>query len=241
MTAPKQLKFEDNVPDLTAADLKDDEILLNVKRIGVCGSEIHSYHGLHPSCIYPVVQGHEYSGVVVAVGKAVKGFALGDKATARPQLVCGECGPCRKGLYNICENLKVQAFHADGAAQDYFIVPQDRAVLLPADMPLDYGAMVEPVAVGAHATSRVPSMEGKNVVVSGAGTIGNLIAQFAKARGAKNIKFMCLIAAPEGVKVLTEAHPDVDVFIGSLDEKLNDHCYIVPGLGDAGDRLFGTK
>ena len=187
MTAPKQLKFEDNVPDLTAADLKDDEILLNVKRIGVCGSEIHSYHGLHPSCIYPVVQGHEYSGVVVAVGKAVKGFAPGDKATARPQLVCGECGPCRKGLYNICENLKVQAFHADGAAQDYFIVPQDRAVLLPADMPLDYGAMVEPVAVGAHATSRVPSMEGKNVVVSGAGTIGNLIAQFAKARGAKKV------------------------------------------------------
>ncbi len=63
---------------------------------------------------------------------------------------------------------------------------------------------------------------------------------FLKEKGAKNIKFMCLIAAPEGVKVLTEAHPDVDIFIGSLDEKLNDHCYIVPGLGDAGDRLFGT-
>ena len=63
---------------------------------------------------------------------------------------------------------------------------------------------------------------------------------FLKAKGAKNIKFMCLIAAPEGVKVLSEAHPDVDIFIGSLDEKLNDHCYIVPGLGDAGDRLFGT-
>ncbi|MBQ2941011.1 MAG: uracil phosphoribosyltransferase [Clostridia bacterium] len=73
-------------------------------------------------------------------------------------------------------------------------------------------------------------------------TGGSAVAaiDFLKARGAKNIKFMCLIAAPEGVKVLTEAHPDVDVFIGSLDEKLNDHCYIVPGLGDAGDRLFGT-
>ena len=74
-------------------------------------------------------------------------------------------------------------------------------------------------------------------------TGGSAVAaiDFLKARGAKNIKFMCLIAAPEGVKVLTEAHPDVDVFIGSLDEKLNDHCYIVPGLGDAGDRIFGTK
>lgn len=62
-----------------------------------------------------------------------------------------------------------------------------------------------------------------------------------KKRGAKNIKFMCLIAAPEGVDVLKEAHPDVDIYIAALDEKLNDHGYIVPGLGDAGDRLFGTK
>lgn len=62
-----------------------------------------------------------------------------------------------------------------------------------------------------------------------------------KKRGAKNIKFMCLIAAPEGVEVLKEAHPDVDIYIAGLDEKLNDHGYIVPGLGDAGDRLFGTK
>ena len=62
-----------------------------------------------------------------------------------------------------------------------------------------------------------------------------------KKRGAKHIKFMCLVAAPEGVKVFTEAHPDVDVYIAALDESLNDHGYIVPGLGDAGDRLFGTK
>ncbi len=62
-----------------------------------------------------------------------------------------------------------------------------------------------------------------------------------KTRGAKHIKFMCLIAAPEGVKALQEAHPDVDIFIAALDEKLNDHGYIIPGLGDAGDRLFGTK
>ncbi|PGL71292.1 uracil phosphoribosyltransferase [Bacillus sp. AFS055030] len=62
-----------------------------------------------------------------------------------------------------------------------------------------------------------------------------------KTRGAKNIKFMCLIAAPEGVEILQKAHPDVDIYIAALDEKLNDHGYIVPGLGDAGDRLFGTK
>ncbi|GAB0168988.1 uracil phosphoribosyltransferase [Lysinibacillus sp. CTST325] len=62
-----------------------------------------------------------------------------------------------------------------------------------------------------------------------------------KKRGAKSIKFMCLIAAPEGVKEIQEQHPGVDIYIAALDEKLNDHGYIVPGLGDAGDRLFGTK
>jgi len=62
-----------------------------------------------------------------------------------------------------------------------------------------------------------------------------------KNKGAKNIKLMCLIAAPEGLKYVTEEHPDVEIFTASIDERLNDHGYIVPGLGDAGDRLFGTK
>ncbi len=74
-------------------------------------------------------------------------------------------------------------------------------------------------------------------------TGGSAIAaiDFMKQRGVKNIKFLCLIAAPYGIEKLTEAHPDVDVYVAAVDEKLNDHCYIVPGLGDAGDRLFGTK
>lgn len=62
-----------------------------------------------------------------------------------------------------------------------------------------------------------------------------------KKRGAANIKFVCLVAAPEGVKKLQEAHPDIDIFTAALDDHLNEHGYIVPGLGDAGDRLFGTK
>lgn len=186
LTAPKTLEFRE-VADLKASDLKADEILINVKHIGICGSEIHSYHGLHPATFYPVVQGHEYSGIVVAVGSDVKTVKVGDKATARPQLVCGECGPCRRGQYNVCQNLRVQAFQADGAAQDLFIVPEDRVVRIPDDMPLEYAAMVEPVAVGAHASSRPHDLVGRNVVVSGAGTIGNLIAQFAKARGAKRV------------------------------------------------------
>lgn len=74
-------------------------------------------------------------------------------------------------------------------------------------------------------------------------TGGSAVAaiQMLKEKGCKNIRFMCIIAAPEGIKAMQEAHPDVELFIGALDEKLNDHGYIVPGLGDAGDRIFGTK
>ena len=64
---------------------------------------------------------------------------------------------------------------------------------------------------------------------------------FIKARGGKKIVFMCLIAAPEGIEVLQKAHPDVDIFIAAKDEGLNENAYILPGLGDAGDRLYGTK
>lgn len=62
-----------------------------------------------------------------------------------------------------------------------------------------------------------------------------------KEKGAKNIKLMCLVAAPEGVETINRDHPDVEIFVAALDEKLNDHGYILPGLGDAGDRIFGTK
>lgn len=175
------------VPAPKAEELGPHQILINVKRIGICGSEIHSYHGQHPATFYPVVQGHEYSGIVTAVGPEVTVCKPGDKVTARPQLVCGECAPCRRGQYNVCEHLRVQAFQADGAAQDFFVVDDDRVVRLPDDMPLDYGAMVEPAAVGAHAAARAGDLRGKNVVVSGAGAIGNLVAQAVISAGAKKV------------------------------------------------------
>lgn len=185
LVEPKHIEFKE-VAEPKAADLTAHQVLVNIKRIGICGSEIHSYHGLHPATFYPVVQGHEYSGVVMAVGSEVTVCKPGDHITARPQLVCGKCNPCKRGQYNVCEHLRVQAFQADGAAQDFFVVDDDRVAKLPDGMSLDYGAMIEPSAVGAHASNRT-DVKGKNVVVSGAGTIGNLIAQFCIARGAKNV------------------------------------------------------
>ena len=185
LVEPKHIVFKE-VAEPKASDLTAHQVLVHIKRIGICGSEIHSYHGLHPATFYPVVQGHEYSGVVVAVGNEVTVCKPGDHITARPQLVCGKCNPCKRGQYNVCEHLRVQAFQADGCAQDYFVVDDDRVVKLPEGMSLDYGAMIEPSAVGAHASNRT-DVKGKNVVVSGAGTIGNIVAQFCIARGAKNV------------------------------------------------------
>ena len=167
--------------------LKENEILLRIKKIGICGSDIHVYNGKHPATTYPVIQGHEYSAVVEKVGKSVVKAIPGIKATGRPQLVCGECGPCKRGQYNACQKLKVQGFQAPGVAQDLFVIDEDRLVVFPDSMTFEQGAMVEPAAVGAHSTSRASDLNGKNVVVSGAGTIGNLVAQFAKLRGARKI------------------------------------------------------
>jgi L-iditol 2-dehydrogenase/threonine 3-dehydrogenase len=184
MTSPGVIEYKDvAIP----AKLKPKEILLKIQRIGVCGSDIHVFHGEHPATPYPVVQGHEYSATIEAIGDGVKIAKVGQRATARPQLTCGKCGPCLRGQYNACQVLKVQGFQAAGVAQEYFVIPEDRLVVFPDSMSFEHGAMIEPAAVGAHSTSRSKGLEGKNVVVSGAGTIGNLVAQFAKARGAKKV------------------------------------------------------
>lgn len=101
------------------------------------------------------------------------------------------------------------------------LLPVEYYVKLPADIAERDLILVDPMlATGGSAIEAVNSL---------------------KKRGAKKIRFMCLIAAPEGVKAMTEAHPDVDIYIAAIDEKLDEKGYIVPGLGDAGDRLYGTK
>ncbi len=184
MTKPGEIEFKE-VPELGKVD--KGEIKLKIQKIGVCGSDIHVYHGKHPFTPYPVIQGHEYSGEVVEVGEMVTRVKLGDKATARPQQVCGKCPPCLRGDYNICNNLKVEGFQAPGTAQDYFILPEDRVIKLPESLTYEQGAIVEPAAVGAHSTGRASDLVGKNVVVIGAGPIGNLVAQFVRARGAGKV------------------------------------------------------
>jgi len=163
------------------------QVQIEVKRIGVCGSDIHVFHGKHPFVTYPLIQGHEFSGVISAIGEGVEGVSMGDKVTATPQEVCGVCAPCKRGQYNACEELKVRGFQAPGCAQDFFVTEIEKLVKLPVDFTFEQGAFVEPVAVAVHSTGRFGDLTGKNVVVAGAGTIGNFVAQACKCRGAKNV------------------------------------------------------
>ena len=180
MTSPGTIEFRQVEP----VSPKSDEVLIRIHRIGVCGSDIHVYHGLHPYTGYPVVQGHEVAGVVAGVGSEVKGFSPGDAVVFMPQVTCGECYPCRHGMYHICDHLKVMGFQTDGAAQDYFAVPAQMVIRLPEGISLDLGAMVEPLSVAVHALRRGGGVGGKKVLVLGAGTIGNLVGQAARALGA---------------------------------------------------------
>ncbi len=183
MTKPAQIIIHDVEKPTAAAG----EVLIHISRIGVCGSDIHVYHGLHPTTPYPVVQGHEVSGVVAEVGSGVTRFKPGDNVTFMPQVTCGKCYPCRHGMYHICDELKVMGFQTGGAAQEYFPVPEEMVIALPDGLSLEAGAMIEPVSVAVHALGRLPSVAGQKVLVFGAGTIGNLVGQTAKAMGASAV------------------------------------------------------
>jgi L-iditol 2-dehydrogenase len=183
MTAPGQIEFH----QVDKPSPRLGEVLIHMRRIGVCGSDIHVFHGKHPYTSYPVVQGHEVSGDVAQVGEGVAGFHPGDLVTFTPQVTCGECYPCRHGMYHICDNLKVMGFQTEGAAQEYFIVPAEKVLKLPAGISADQAAMIEPTSVAVHALGRAGDIAGKQVLVLGAGTIGNLVGQAAKALGARKV------------------------------------------------------
>jgi len=181
MTAPGEIELR----DIEAPVPGEGEVLLRVQRIGVCGSDIHVYHGKHPYTGYPVVQGHEFSASLEAVGPGVTGLTPGMKVTSMPQIVCGVCEPCKRGDYHICDQLKVQGFQAPGCAQELWVTDAASIIPLPETFTYEQGAMVEPVSVAVHAVRRAGDLKGKNVAVLGAGPIGNLVAQVACARGAR--------------------------------------------------------
>jgi len=174
------------VQDAPVPQIAPDEVLLRVAHIGICGSDIQMFHGKHKYAAYPVVPGHEVSGVIEQVGENVRGYSTGDKVSVEPQLFCGHCYPCSIGRFNVCESLKVMGVHTNGFAAEYMAVGQSLLHPCPGDMDLDLITLVEPLAVGIGAVKR-GNYKDANIAVIGAGTIGNFIAQAALALGNPNV------------------------------------------------------
>lgn len=183
MTSPGKISFQ----KVSIKKPDAGEVLIKIKRIGICGSDIHVFHGEHPFTSYPVTQGHEVSGEIVEFGKGESNLHVGQKVTIEPQVVCGKCYPCRHGKYNLCEELKVMGFQTTGAASEFFTVDTSKVTPLPNDMSFDEGAMIEPLAVAVHAAKQAGNVEGMNIAVIGVGPIGNLVAQAVKGLGASKV------------------------------------------------------
>lgn len=183
MTAPGKIEFR----EIETPVPKAGEVLIRIMKIGVCGSDIHVWHGKHPFTSYPVTQGHEVSGEIAVLGAGVENLEVGQKVTIQPQVVCGKCYPCRHGKYNLCETLKVMGFQTTGVASEYFAVDAAKVTPLPQEMSFDEGAMIEPLAVAVHAVRKFGDMQGIRVAVLGAGPIGILVAQAAKGMGAESV------------------------------------------------------
>ena len=165
------------------------EARLRPLAIGICGSDLHVLAGHHPFVDYPVLPGHEIAAKVVAVGDDADSGWIGARVALEPSLVCGTCRACRAGRYNICESLRVMGFQAPGGMADAFNAPLDRLHRLPDTLSDTAGALVEPVAVATHAMrlaeEAAGALDGGDVAVIGAGTIGLLCAQVARAAGAE--------------------------------------------------------
>lgn len=183
MTKPGEIEFrEAEIPQIDK-----NQVLVKIMKIGICGSDIHVYHGTHPFTDYPVTQGHEVSGKIAELGEAVEGLKIGQKVTIEPQFYCGECYPCTHGKYNLCEELKVIGFQAEGTASEYFAVDASKITPLPDNLTYSEGAMIEPLAVTVHAVKKAGDVTGKNIAVIGAGPIGILLCQSLKAMGAAKV------------------------------------------------------
>lgn len=183
MTEPKKISFR----EVPIPKPGPDQVLVKIKKIGVCGSDIHVYHGTHPYTSYPVTQGHEVSGQIVELGEYVKELRAGQRVTIEPQVFCGRCYPCLHGKYNLCEKLKVMGFQTTGTASEYFAVDASKVTPLPENLTYSEGAMIEPLAVTVHAAKRFPDLKGAKAVVLGCGPIGILLIQSLKALGAAQV------------------------------------------------------
>ena len=161
----------------------DDEVLVRVRRVGVCGTDLHAFAGRQPFFEYPRVLGHELGVEVIEAPPNRHGIVKGDKCAVEPYVNCGTCHACVRGKPNCCERLQVMGVHRDGGMQELFAAPA-RLLHKSEKLALDQLALIETLGIGAHAVERSGLREGEDALIVGAGPIGLAVFSFAKLTGA---------------------------------------------------------
>lgn len=210
----------------------DDEALIKLKTVGICGTDIHAWGGNQPFFSYPRVLGHEICGEIVGLGKNINHLHNGQQVVVIPYVSCRKCPACRSGRTNCCENISVIGVHQDGGFSEFLSVPAN-SLLVTDGIDPHAAALIEPYAISAHAVRRAAILPGEQVLVVGAGPIGLGAAAIAKADGAQVVVADTSAARRAhvdtflGLTTLDPSAADFDAslraaFCGSLAQKVID-------------------
>lgn len=179
---PKEFEYKEaEKPQL----INKDYAILKVKRIGICGTDLHAFEGTQPFFNYPRILGHELACEIVEIEENPN-FSVGDAVTFIPYFNCEKCVACRNGKPNCCTDIQVFGVHIDGGMAEYIRVPT-RLLIASEGLSFDELALVEPLAIGAHGVRRADVQTGEFVLIVGAGPIGLGCMEFARIAGAKVI------------------------------------------------------
>jgi 2-desacetyl-2-hydroxyethyl bacteriochlorophyllide A dehydrogenase len=181
VNAPHQIGIEEReIPEISSST----EVKIKVKAGGICGSDVHIYHGTSSVATYPRVIGHEIVGEIIAVGDLVTNWLVGNRVIIDPVISCGKCYQCNIERQNVCRNLKVRSVHVDGGYQEYIVVPQESIYRIPDNIPWEEAILIEPFTVAEQVCSRAEITSDDLVFIMGAGPVGLSILKMAKLRGA---------------------------------------------------------
>jgi len=172
LQSPNDIKIK----EVEAPVRKENEALIKIKAVGICGSDVGAYRGVNPLVSYPRIIGHELAGEVLEIGKNSKGIKAGDRIIVDPYIYCGHCYPCSLGRTNCCTDLKVLGVHIDGGMVELFTHPSEMLHKVPDNIPWEQIPAAEPLTIALHAIHRTKVIEGEHVVIIGAGAIGLLTA-----------------------------------------------------------------
>ena len=210
LNAPKDISITE-VPNPTR---KENEVLIKVHGMGICGSDIAAYKGINPLVTYPRIIGHEIAGEILEVPRGETEIRPGDRVVIEPCVYCGKCYPCMNRRTNCCENLTVRGVHIDGGMSEFCFHPRHLIHKVPADVSWMHLAMVEPLTISVHAVKRARLTKGEHLVVTGSGPIGLLAAQYALVIGAvpiiidpidERLAFARSLGIPHGINPVKES------------------------------------